>query len=135
MDSDLTRLCAIPGTHDLSQTEAAEVLQVSVSYIQRAIAKGFIQVKRLQARGQHAHRCRIPRASIVRYLADMSTGDKSVILACIAAQCPQWLCAAQGLPQTQPPSNVIQLSDHTGRKPRKQGPTAEHPDQLQLFSA
>lgn len=128
MDSDLSRLCAIPGTHDLSLTEVAEVLQVSESFVQRSIRHGRMEVKRYQGRGQTAHRVRIPRASVVRYLVNISSGDKSVILSSIAAQCPQWLPAAQqpipGAAST--PENVVCI---------KMGKTtpAEHPGQLLLF--
>lgn len=129
MDSDLARLCALPGTHDLSLNEAAEVLQVSTSYIQRVQRRGLLEAKRYQGRGDTAHRVRIPRAAIVRYLVKISSGDKSVILAAIAAQCPQYLHAAQG---TEPaPSNVIPMHGPRTKRPLKD-PYAGHP---QLFSA
>lgn len=134
MDSDLTRLCAIPGTHDLSLTEVADVLQVSQSFVQRSIRRGRLEVKHYHGRGEKAHRVRIPRASVVRYLVNISSGDKSVILAAIAVQCPQWLHAAQVPTPTaaEMPANVIPF-----RKTRRRGDTEtgrqEHPDQLQLF--
>ncbi len=129
MDSDLARLCAMPGTHDLSLNEAAEVLQVSTSYIQRVQRRGLLEAKRYQGRGDTAHRVRIPRAAIVRYLVNISSGDKSVILAAVAAQCPQYLHAAQG---TEPmPSNVIPMHGTRKSRPAKD-PYAGHP---QLFSA
>ena len=129
MDSDLARLCALPGTHDLSLNETAEVLQVSTSYIQRVQRRGLLEAKRYQGRGDTAHRVRIPRAAVVRYLVNISSGDKSVILSAIAAQCPQYLHAAQGTEPT--PSNVIPM--HGARKQRLiKDPYAGHP---QLFSA
>jgi hypothetical protein len=131
MDSDLSRLCQMPGNHDLSMNEAAEVLQVSECYVQRAVRKGLIEVKRYQARGTSKHgRVRIPRASVVRYLVNISTGDKGVILAAIAAQCPQWLAAAQGVPL---PSNVIPMTET--RRQARHTAKPEHPGQLFLFSA
>lgn len=136
MDSDLTRLCAIPGTHDLSIPEvAADVLQISPSSMHRIIRSGKMEVKRHEGRGRCALRVRIPRASIVRYLVRISSGDRTVILSAVAAQCPHYLPAVRDLMagsaahhDAASPSNVIPM-------PRKRrSPPEPFPDHPRLFA-
>lgn len=129
MDPDLARLCAIPGTHDLSMAEVAEVLQVSSKTVERNTRLQRIEAKRHGGRGDGvASRVRISRAAVVRYLVAISGGDKSVILAAVAAQCPQYLAAAQG---RTPMTNAESATRSATKRPRNVLPF-EHPD---LFSA
>lgn len=138
MDSNLTRLCAISGNHDLSQSEVADVLQNEVSYVRRVIQRGLMEAQRLQGR-RSAHRVRIPRASVVRYLFRISTGDRSVILASIKTLCPQYLPAVQDLikgeepkgEEAVTPDNVIPMHGPRTKRPAKD-PYEGHP---MLFSA
>lgn len=127
MDPDLARLTAIPGTHDLTADEAAEVLQVSRWTIERVVANGRLEAKRHPGRGRgRAMRLRIPRAALVRYLVQITSGDKAALLAAIAAQCPEYLRVAQGLGEAQAlPDNVIPM--RRGRR-RTGDPFAGHPD-------
>lgn len=132
MDPDITRLLAIPGTHDLSLPEVAEVLQYSECTVSRLCRKNRIEHKRVNARGDGSKpRVRISRAAVVRYLVQSSSGNRAVILSAIAAQCPQYLPAVQGLTTGPVPANVIPISSARPRRP--QGDRLEgHPE---LFAA
>ena len=127
MDPDLARLTAIPGTHDLSIPEVAAVLQVSTDTVERAIHKGALEAKMHVGRGSgRVMRPRITRAALVRYLVQITSGDKAALLASIAAQCPEYLRVAQGLGESQAlPDNVIPM--RRGRR-RTGDPFAGHPD-------
>ncbi len=134
MDPDIARLIAVPGTHDLSLPEVAEVLQLSECTIARLCRKGRLENKRHNARGDGSKpRVRISRAAVVRYLVQSSTGNKEVILSAIAAQCPQYLPAVQGLtaPAGPVPANVIPISSGRTRRPQNDR-LSGHPD---LFAA
>lgn len=122
------------------------VLEVSAATVQRlAHSQGrVLEVKRHEGRGHgHSQRIRIPRASVVRYLVRISSGDKSVILAAIKEQCPQYLPAVAdmvpGAAAVTMPTNVISMTEKRGRGDQeKRGakqPKPEHPGQLFLFSA
>ncbi len=143
MDADLTRLLAIEGIHDLSLVEVAEVLKLDERTVRRCTAKmdeqptagvPKLQAKRYQIRGKSSRRVRYPRGAVVRYIVEITTGDKSAILAAIAAQCPQYLPAAQGIKADAPapaplPANVVSIEE--GKKPRVKrlpiDPLADHP--------
>ena len=139
MDPDLARLCAIPGDYDLTCAQASEVLQVSRQTMQRLVGSAKIETKRHEGRGCGKQlRVRIPRASLVRYLAKHYTGERAVILAAIKSQCPQYLPAVADLmPGTQAPlpANVIPIERGHRARPAKSKPDEWHPDQLPLFPA
>lgn len=136
MDPALSRLCAIPGDDDLTCAEAQAVLKASRNFMQRLVSpdkpgkrpmRHKLEVKRYEGRGEGVQsRVHVPRASLVRYIAQSYSGDRRVILAAIKAQCPQFLPAVLDLiPGALPlPSNVIPIRGHK-RKPKD--PHADHP--------
>jgi hypothetical protein len=133
MDPDLARLLSIPGDDDLSTIQVEYVLQVGRNTAQRLIKRGKIESKRHEGRGTGQRAAvRIPRAAVVRYLLKCCTGDKATMLAAIAAQCPQFLPAAQGLQNGPLPDNVVPMHEAPRTKRGKATPT-EHPGQLLLF--
>jgi hypothetical protein len=95
----------------------------------RIIRRGMMEVKRHEGRGRCALRVRIPRAAIVRYLVKISSGDRTVILSAVAAQCPHFLPAVRDLMQgggREPaPANVIPMTN-TKQRPCKD-PFPDHP--------
>ena len=143
MDSDLTRLCAIPGHDDLTCAQVEDVLQLSSHSIQRLVSNGVIETKRHAGRGMgRKPRVRITRAAVVRYLVQHCSGDRAVILAAVRTQCPQYLPAVADLTGSKAadlsasasaqPSNVILMTG--AKRPRKPtGPAPDHPGQMFLF--
>lgn len=91
---------------------------------------------------QH-HRYRIATAAILVFLIRNTGGDKAVLMEAVRQRfphhhkfCERLLNASHSLASaaTAPtPSNVIQMT--TTRSPRLSRPSADHPDQLHLFSA
>jgi hypothetical protein len=135
MDPDLTRLLSIPGDDDLSTIQVEYVLQVGRNTAQRLIKRGKIESKRHEGRGAGQRAAvRVPRAAVVRYLLKCCTGDKATMLAAIAAQCPQYLPAAQGLQSGPLPDNVVPMNEAARTKRRASTkPAQDHPGQLLLF--
>lgn len=128
MDPDIARLASIPGDYDLSVDEAAEVLQLNRKTVERAMKHGLLASKRHQGRGRGcSSRIRIPRAALVAYICKSYHGDKSVLLAAVAAQLPQYLPIAQGLPPAALPAPTAN-SKPKPRAKRQPDPYAGHPD-------
>lgn len=145
MDPALSRLCAIPGDRDLTIAEARAVLDVSRNFIQRLTSpdrpgkpqKHKLEVKRYPGRGDDIQtRVAVPRASIVRYIVQAYSGERTVILTAIKTLCPHYLPAVLDLiPGAAPlPANVVSINE--GRKPRAKRPVKDpfegHP---MLFTA
>lgn len=136
MDPDLSRLCSIEGDHDLTAAEVEHVLGLKERTVRRMVIKGKIEAKRYDAGGDgNQRRIRISRQAVVNYLLKITTGDKTALLSAIAAQCPQYLPAAQGL-KSEPaplPPNVVPISE--GTKPRHKKPLGDpYADHPRLFA-
>ena len=105
MDSALTRLIAIPGKRDLSQQQAADVLDVSERSVRRLTkpdARGTTalgcritghmrKTERYKKYG-HGHKVLIPRVDVVIYLARHHTRPEDFMLS-LHAQCPEYVPA------------------------------------------
>lgn len=153
MDSALSRLNAYPGKRDLSQAQAADVLDVSERSIRRMtkpdamgntslgcrITGHMRKTERYKKYG-HGHKVLIPRVDVVIYLARHHTKPDDFLLN-VAAQCPEHLPAvkaALAAPAGETPANVIPMKGHgiTQAKGLKSTPHKVepwHPNQLALF--
>lgn len=134
MDEDIKRLLSLPGKHDLSLKQVAEVLELSEKTVMLLIRRQLLEAKKHLGRGKGiSTRHRISRAAVVRYLVNSSTGDRGAILAAIEEQCPQYLAAAKASGLT--PSMAGNLNQLVKRSLKSAAPKGERwqPGQMALF--
>jgi hypothetical protein len=144
MDQNLARLIAFPGSQDLTVQDVADILEVSLDSITRAVnhpdPRLCLEAKRPPGRGHGGkRRIHISRTAVVLYLVKISTGDRQGILAAIAMQCSRYLPAALALAKRLEADATpgSQASPATaGRQHRKlrhhTDPYAGHPDLFQV---
>lgn len=139
MDPTLTRLLECP-LEDLTVPEMAYVLGRGLTFTKRVLEKGCIEHKRQIGRGEAARNLTATKTALIVYLVRITHGDRSTLLAAIAAQCPQYLpaatAAAQGkaiqaptpAPAEPLPDNVVCITTGTRKRRPAAAPYKDCPE-------
>lgn len=141
MDPTLTRLLECP-FEDLTVADMVFVLGRCTASVKRTLERDCFEHKRHTGRGEAARGITATKTALIVHLVRITRGDRVALLAAIAAQCPQYLPAAQIAAQSKTiqaptpapaeplPDNVVCITTGT----RKRRPAADpYKDCPELF--